>query len=68
MVRSCVIVTLFPTARSVLISMLPVNSLTVPAKFTTLALPAIEIVTLAFSATLTFDVPFGKLVLCANRK
>ena len=41
---------------------LPVNSLTLPAKFTTLALPAIEIVTFALSATLTFDVPFGSVV------
>ena len=40
----------------------PVNSLTEPAKFTTLALPAILIVTLALSATLTFDVPFGRTV------
>ena len=62
MVTSCVIERLFATVKSLLIVTLPVNSLTVPAKFTTLALPAIEIVTLAFSATLTFDVPFGKLV------
>ena len=59
MVTSCVIVRLFPTDRSPVALILPVNSLTEPAKFTTLALPAMLIVTLALFATLTFDVPLA---------
>ena len=62
MVTSCEIVKLLPALMSPVALMLPVNSVTVPAKLTTLALPAIVIVTFALSATLKFDVPFGTLV------
>lgn len=58
-VTSCVTVKLFAIAMSLVTEILPVNSLTEPAKLTTLALPAIDIVTFALFATLTFDVPFG---------
>ena len=57
MVTSCVIERLLAIVRSPLIVALPVKAVVLPAKVTTLALPATEIVTLALFATAIFDVP-----------
>ena len=58
MVKSCVIVRLFPILRSVAIVTFPPIVVSSSPNEVTLALPAIEIVTFALSATAIFDVPF----------
>ena len=54
MVTSCVIERLLAITRSPLMVALPVKAVVLPAKVTTLALPATEIVTLALFATAMF--------------